>query len=173
MGDDRGVETLCCTSKYRKLFDLPRVLPASVVSTTALGPWYANVLNLGSARLLHSMSSPSRLSVVIWQRERRTAEERFVRALGELLSDLGVPANFVEAELGAMASLQYARATDRSVLGSMRDQAVGASYHFEELTTPAALSRHLGGTPCGPIDYERPERLAPRLVLAKWSGPRR
>lgn len=173
MRDDDKVETLCCTSKYRKLFDLPNALPASTDSTTALGPWYANVHNIGAARLLHYMSSTSRLSVVIWQRERRTAEQRFILGLEGLLADLGVPATFIEAELTGLSSFQYARATDRSVLGSMRDQAVGASYHFDETTTPSDLSRALAQTPCGPINYESPERLAPRLIEARWLGPRR
>lgn len=64
------METLCCTAKYRKLFGLPNMLPAATLATTALGPWYANALNIGSARLLHYMSSTSLLSVFIWQRER-------------------------------------------------------------------------------------------------------
>jgi hypothetical protein len=169
MRDDARVESLCCTSKYRKLFGLPRVLPAATGSTTALGPWYANVLNFRSARLLHYMSSTSRLSVVIWQKERRTAEQRFIQGLERLLVDLGVPANLIEAELAALSSLQYARATDRSVLGSMRDQAYSAPYHFDGTTTPAELTRILAVTPCGPIDYQSPEKLAPRLIEARWS----
>ncbi|HEY0141930.1 MAG TPA: hypothetical protein VGF48_13610 [Thermoanaerobaculia bacterium] len=164
------METLCCTSKYRKLFGLPNTLPASIASTTALGPWYANVLNIGSARLLHYMSSTSRLSVVIWQRERRTAEQRFLQSLEQLLLDLGIGADLVETEIAALSSFQYARATDQSVLGSMRDQAVNASYHFDALTTPADLSRRLAQTPCGPVNYESPERLAPQLIQAKWMG---
>jgi len=166
-----SVEILCCTSKYRKLFKLSDRLPAAGGSATALGPWYANVLNIGTARLLHYISSTSLLSVVIWQRERKTAEERFVRGLEELLETLGVPANFIEHELDHLALLQYARATDRSVLGSMRDQAFGASYYFGNTVTPFDLSRRLAKTPCGPRDYESPERLAPRLMFERWSGP--
>lgn len=171
--DDASVEILCCTSKYRKLFDLPNKLPAADYSATALGPWYANVLSIGPSRLLHYMSSTSLLSVVIWQRERKTAEERFVRSLRELLAALGVPGGFIQAELDPMASFQYARATDRSVLGSMRDQANGARYSFDDTTTAFDVSRRLAETPCGPRDYESPETLAPRLIIARWSGPRR
>lgn len=167
------MEILCCTARYRKLFDLPDSLPAAAGSATALGPWYANVLNIGSTRLLHYISSTSLLSVIIWQRERKTAEERFVRALDELLMALGVPGNFVQAELEQLSAFQYARATDRSVLGSMRDQAVGASYHLDDATIPSELSRRLAETPCGPRNYESPKKLAPRLIAEKWSGPRR
>lgn len=170
--DDETVETLCCTTKYRKLFSLPNALPAAAGAATALGPWYANVLNIGSTRLLHYMSSTSLLSVVIWQRERKTAEERFVRSLRELLVALGVSPNFIEVELSHLSTIQYARATDRSVLGSMRDQALGARYSFDDTTTPAELSLRLAETPCGPRNYEAPKRLAPRLIEARWAGPR-
>jgi hypothetical protein len=173
MPDDGTVETLCCTAKYRKLFDLPNDLPAAAGTATALGPWYANVLKVGSTRLLHYMSSTSLLSVVIWQRERKTAEQRFVRSLRELLVALGVPPNFIEVELSHLSTIQFARATDRSVLGSMRDQAIGASYSFDDTTIPAGLSLRLAETPCGPRNYEAPKRLAPRLIEARWSGPRR
>jgi hypothetical protein len=168
--DDGTVETLCCTTKYRKLFDLPNTLPAAAGSATALGPWYANVLNIGSTRLLHYMSSTSLLSVVIWQRERKTAEERFVRSVRELLVALCVPPNLIDVEVSHLSSFQYARATDRSVLGSMRDQALGARYSFDDTTTPAELSLRLAETPCGPRNYEAPKRLAPRLIEARWAG---
>ena len=55
-------------------------------------------------------------------------------------------------------ALQYARATDRSVLGSMRDQALIARHILENDTTPADLSAQLAETPCGPRNYESPER---------------
>lgn len=168
----RPVETLCCTAKYRKLLDLPSDLPAASDVETALGPWYANVLNVGNARLLHYMSSPSLLSVVIWQRERKTAEQRFVRALEQLLAELAVPQNFIQAELDLLSAFRFARATDRSVLGSMRDQAILARYHFDDSITPLELSLHLAMTPCGPLDYASPKKVAPQLLREKWSGPR-
>jgi hypothetical protein len=162
------METLCCTAKYRKLFGLPDDLAAVSTSTSALGPWYAHVLNIGSARMLHYMSSTSLLSVVIWQRERKTAEERFVNSLRELLEYLRVAPKLIDAELGELATLRYARATDRSVLGSMRDQGNLASYQLEDDPTPADLSARLARTPCGPRNYESPQTLAPRLITAKW-----
>ncbi|HEX7704985.1 MAG TPA: hypothetical protein VF701_00855 [Thermoanaerobaculia bacterium] len=68
--------TLLCTSKYRKAFRLPEVLPVAETFEGALGPWYANTLNVGSTRMLHYMSSTSLLSVFIGLRERATAERR-------------------------------------------------------------------------------------------------
>jgi hypothetical protein len=170
--DDALVETICCTSKYRMLFGLPGSLPPALENATALGPWYANVLNVGSARLLHYMSSTSLLSVIIWQRERKTAEQRFARSLKELLSRLEVPSNFIDAELSSLASFGYARATNRSVLASMRDQAKDARYHLDETITPLDLSLRLAETPCGPRNYESPKTLAPRLIAVRWFSRR-
>jgi hypothetical protein len=163
------METLCCTAKYRKLFALPNNLPAATTVSTALGPWYANVLNIGPTRLLHYMSSRSLLSVIIWQRERRSAEQRFVGALSDLLTALHVPATSIDSELEHLASFEYARATDRSVLGSMRDQAISAAYHMDK-TLPLDLALHLAETPCGPMNYQSPKKVAPRLLREKWSS---
>ena len=71
--------TLLCTGKYRKTFGLPEKLTPATIDEGALGPWYATTLNVGPHRLLHFMSAPSLLSVVITLRERSTAEQRFVR----------------------------------------------------------------------------------------------
>jgi hypothetical protein len=163
------METLCCTAKYRKLFALPNNLPATTHSPTALGPWYANVLNIGPMRLFHYMSSRSLLSVIIMQRERKSAEQRFARALADLLAALHVPAPFIEAELEHLSSFEYARATDRSILGSMRDQAHSAPYHLDALI-PLDLALLLATTPCGPMNYDSPQKVAPRLLREKWSA---
>jgi hypothetical protein len=165
------METLCCTGKYRKLFGLPKNLPAGTESTTALGPWYANVLNIGTVRLLHYMSGSSFLSVIIRQSERKTAEQRFVRALGELLTAFQLPPNVIQAELHAMSPLRYARATDHSVLGFMRHQAQGANYDYGEPMTLLDLSLRLAETPYDPLPDGWARRAAPRLLLARWSDP--
>jgi hypothetical protein len=162
------VGILCCTSKYRKVFGLSGKLGAATEDGNALGPWYANVLNIGPNRLLQYMSAKSLLSVVIWRRESRTAEERFRVALQDLLRALAVPQGVVVAELATLAELTYARATDRSVLGSMRDQAVTASYHFDNGRPLLELNLALAETPCGPIGYKFPERYAPALLTEKW-----
>jgi hypothetical protein len=167
------METLCCTAKYRKLFHLPDNLPASSSGASALGPWYANVLNVGSARLFHFMSSTALLSVFIWQRERKTAEQRFVSALADLLAELGVPAEHVEAEVAQFSSISYARATNQSVLGSLRDQAHAVPFHLGDTLSPFDVSLRLTVTPCGPMNYEAPLKVAPRLLHERWAGPRR
>ena len=158
---------LRCTSKYRRLFRLSENLsePPGPPSG-ALGSWYANTLNVGPQRFLHYTSDLSRLAVVIPLRERRTAEQRFVELLAEILGRLGVDSRLVAHECATLATLVHARARDRSVLGTMRDQgfAVKADLSYGPVRSPIDLALWLAETPMGPLGYDFPERVAPRLI---------
>src|SRR5687768_15272841 len=105
--------TLLCTSKYRRTFGLPERLEPGVTPEGALGPWYANTLNIGRLRFLHYMSTQALLSVVITLKERQSAEQRFVRSLMELLHALGIPTEWILKEAHLLGLLQYGRATNR------------------------------------------------------------
>jgi hypothetical protein len=167
------VTTFLCTSKYRKTFGLPETLPTVEQPECALGPWYANTLNVGAQRMLNYMSSPSLLSVIISLRDRHSAEQRFVRALRELLSALDVPERYVEVKVSCMGSFQYDRASDQSKLGSLRDQAYMARRDFDDGLSLAVINRRAAVTPCGPMAYKSPEYVAPMLLeqkVARESG---
>ena len=161
--------TLLCTSKYRRTFKLPERLVPGETSEGALGPWYANTLNVGHLRMLHYMSGPSLLSVFIGLRERASAERRFILALAELLTSLGVEERYVASETAPLSGLQYGRASDRSKLGSLRDQAYLAGYHIERGDLSLAeMNVLLAETPCGPMNYASPDRVAPELLERTW-----
>ena len=165
---------LRCTSKYRRLFRLPENLPEPAASPSgALGSWYANTLNVGRSRFLHYTSDLSRLAVVIPLRERRTAERRFVEVLAELLNRLGVSQQLVALECATLGTLAYARARNRSVLGTMRDQALAVAIDLDYggVRSPVDLALWLAETPTGPLGYESPERVAPRLISNAFQGP--
>jgi hypothetical protein len=163
---------LRCTAKYRRLFGLPENLADPSPPVSALGEWYGNSLNVGHGRYLHYMSERARLSVIVRLRHRQTAERRFAEALSRLLADLGLDARQVEREVATLDSLAYGRARSKSVLGSMRDQAASARLHLERgLSLPESMLR-LARTPCGPLDYDSPDRVAPELVRQHWRGSR-
>ena len=134
----------------------------------ALGPWYANTLNVGPQRLLHYMSSPSLLSVIIVLRDRDSAAQRFVRTLIELLRFLDVPERYVELEIDCMGKIQYGRASDLSKLGSLRDQAYVASHDFDDGLSLADINERLTVNPCGPMGYKSPGAVAPALLEQTW-----
>lgn len=161
--------TLFCTAKYRRTFALPEKLTPSETDEGALGPWYANSLSIGSLRLLHYISSPSLLSVVITLRTRSSAEARFRDTLTRLLESLAVPPEWIASELALMANLQYGRANNRSVQGSQRDQALAAVYRLRNgASSLDQLNEELATTPCGPLNYKSPQRVAPDRLAARW-----
>ena len=164
----KAMTTFLCTSKYRKTFGLPERLVTVEQPECALGPWYANTLNVGPQRMLHYMSSPSLLSVVIFLRDRHSAQQRFVRALSELLRSLNVSERYVELEVDCMGKTQYGRASDRSKLGSLRDQAYMASGDFDDGLSLAEINERLAITPCGPMGYKSPRAVAPALLEQTW-----
>ncbi|MDH3525446.1 MAG: hypothetical protein OES32_17875 [Acidobacteriota bacterium] len=159
---------LRCTAKYRKLFGLPDRLEEPAPPVSGLGAWYANTLNVGHGRYLHYMSEKARLSVIVELRHRHTAELRFPQTLAELLRHFGTDARCAEMEAMSLTPLVYGRATDRSVLGSMRDhsQLAKACLRDGEGLWDAML--FLAEAPSGPLDYESPDRVAPRLVENTW-----
>ena len=157
--------TLRCTAKYRKAFRLPEKLPEPAPYNLKLGEWYANTLTIGRQRFFHYMASASLLSVIIPVRERTTAELRLVHALEELLYHFGVSHAAVQTEIGNMSSFEYARASNRSILGSLRDQA-----HLAKGDVLAGcvaslweLWLRLAETPCGPMNYDSPEKVTRAL----------
>lgn len=167
-------QVLRCTAKYRKLMGLPNALKEPPPSTSALGPWFANPLNVGRQRYLHFLSQASLLSVLIPLRERTTAEQRLQRTLRELLLALGVPPRLVEAEVTGLDTPFYAKTNDRSTLGSMNDQSFLARCDLAE-DPPKTLWEvmvRLSETPCGPKEYRFPQEVAPKLIRQRWGSPR-
>lgn len=153
------MSTLLCTAKYRSLFRLPDDMTASPDEPNGvLGPWYANTLSIGPQRYLHYMSSRTFLPVVIWLRERQTAMERMRTALQHLLAESRAPDAILAAEISALLSFTYGRATDRSHLGSMRDQTVTAKHmtRIEPRLSPSELTMRLAEMPSGALKYRTP-----------------
>ena len=153
--------TLRCTTKYRRAFRIGENLPEPAASDLILGEWYANTLSIGPQRFFHYMSSASLLSVIIPMRERKTAELRFVKAVEDLLHHFGAAPARVEAEVRSMRNFKYARARNRSVLGSLRDQAYLAKHDVLDgrVSSLWELWFRLAETPCGPMDYDSPQRV--------------
>jgi hypothetical protein len=157
--------TLRCTDPLRKKLRLPK-LGEGFSSTTALGDWFGNTVALQHARLILLVSEKSRLPVLVAARDLGTFEESFRSALSDLLLALGVPAEAVARERAAMHQVVYAKTNNRSVLGTLNDFS-RMLRHFYESHPGATLheyARELGEAPCGPLGYDRPKDVAPRLL---------
>ena len=158
--------TLRCTAKYRKALGLSEKLPEPAVSFNQFGEWYANTLTIPRQPLLHFMNGKVLLSVIVPMRDRRSAEERMVATLELLLLSFGVPARAAEPFLSHARSLQHARAHDRSILASMRDQASvakssvlgGRGSSLWEIMADLAIM------PCGTLGYSSPGTETLKLI---------
>lgn len=95
---------LRCTQKLLARLKQADNLPAveSVESTTRLGDWYGNLLQLGRRQHLLFISERSRLPVVIPIREGKRLAEVFPDAVCEVLDRVGVAAEDIADERSRM-----------------------------------------------------------------------
>jgi hypothetical protein len=158
--------TLRCTAKYRKALALSEKLPEPAVSGSPFGEWYANTLTIQRQPLLHFMNGKVLLSVIVPMRDRRSAEDRMVATLEMLLLSFGVPAPIAEPFLSHVRTLQHARAHDRSILASMRDQASVAknSVLGGRASSLWEIMVDLAVMPCGALDYSNPGTETLKLI---------
>ena len=86
-----------------------------------------------------------------------------------MLQGFGVKNEYIDAELRLLGQFHFARASDRSKLGSLRDQAYQASYHVaRDNLRQLDLNLRIAETPCGPMAYASPGRVAPELLERTW-----
>ena len=164
--------TLRCTAK------LLRRLPSKLANgepqaTTALGDWYANLLNIGRLRLILLTSENSLLSVIVPAKDLPSLVPRFTAALIELLSSGGADQPLIDAEVRQMRQFQIGRTRSRSVLASMNDMTLNARFHLRlhPDSTLLDIEHRLGVMPCGPLGMKSPAEVAARRLLdrhAKW-----
>ena len=164
--------TARCTRKVLQALHLPAAAQGQPPST-ALGDWYVNFIHTRNHRLVHFVSDRSLLSVVVPVKTLKTALDRHIDSLRELLADVGVNPAVVQAEVAEMGERAVATTMSRSVLASMRDLALNARWILEQ--TPRIrcreLSRELSQVPCGPLELVFPANAAITLLMKRHSGP--
>jgi len=166
--------TARCTHKVLQALHLPAAAQYRPPST-ALGDWYLNFIHTRNHRLVHFLSDRSLLSVVVPVRTLKTALERHVGLLHELLDDMGVNPAIIQAEIAEMRERAVATTRSRSVLASMRDLALNARACLEHTPRISCLelSRELSQIPCGPIEMALPADVAIGLLRKRHSGTER
>jgi hypothetical protein len=143
-------------------------LPAAE-STTRLGDWYGNVLQLGRRQHLLFISERSRLPVVMPIREGKRLAEAFPDAVCNVLDLVGVAAADIADERSRMSEIAFGRTRNRSLLGTLNDFAFMAQVgnaRRSEPETPEELMRFLSQTPILPLDGASPIDL----TLAAFRG---
>jgi hypothetical protein len=162
-----NVVILRCTQKLLRRLGRP-VVPNPEPSSTILGDWYADILFTQPRQVVLCVSEHARLPIVLLARELRTLDERLPVALGSVLKDLHVSQSAILRELAGMTAFEVARTASRSILGTINDYAVAVTWALAEKPDISLhqLSLHLCETPVGPLKYEHPGAVAPRLFGA-------
>lgn len=148
--------TLRCTRLIRKRLHLPEVLSESVTSTAALGDWYVHLLRFGHDQLVMVTSERSLLTVLLPAKDLRTTVlPNLHAALRTLLAGLSVAPDRIDREIASMTPVNFGRATNRRVLGSMNDFAFEASVHLAAGEDARSIALRLAETPMSAIGPRR------------------
>lgn len=138
---------LRCT---RKLLDRlgAAVADPSPSSTTLLGDWYANLVNVGRQRLVLCISEKTLLPVVLEARNLRALPERLAEAAGAVLRGVGIRERLVCAEQDRMREVAMAPTRSKKALGTLNILASDLEALLEHSQTLFDVSMELAKTPC-------------------------
>jgi len=141
--------------------------------STALGDWYVDFIHTRDHRLVHFVSDRSLLSVVVPVRTLKTALNRHLASLHDLLEQFGVHPAIIQAELDEMGERVVGKTRSQSVLASMRALAINARSILAKATraSPLEISYRLAEVPCGELAMALPSELAIRLLQKRHSNP--
>jgi hypothetical protein len=162
--------TARCTPYVLEALHLP-VADSDQNPSTALGDWYVDFIHTRKHRLVHFVSDRSFFSVVLPVKTLKTALERHVLSLRDLLGALAVRHTIVQSEMAEMEQRAVGNARSQSVLASMHDLALNARSILERTPSisPAELSLELSQIPCGPLGTRLPAEAAMALLLERHS----
>ena len=155
---------LRCTQRLAKRSKLQLDLDPPP-STGILGDWYANVLNIGSQRLVLCLSERSLLPVILPARKQEFPR-RFGYYLREVLTALQVPPASVAAEVEESQEARFARTANKSLVGALNDFIYHAQVYIDRGETVLEATLHLTEMPSKPIGYDSPDRITTTLFRA-------
>ena len=141
----------------KKLLDRikPTVTDPSPGSDGFMCNWYATAL-FWKPQLALFVHEETLLPVLMPLAPASSLAERFPAHLAAVLNALDVDASFIAAQVAAMGEVQYAKTSNRSVLGIMNQFSYLAEGYREYLETSdlLELSLKLAHVPCSPL-YKR------------------
>jgi hypothetical protein len=162
--------TVRCT---RKVLEALQLVGADhdPTPTTALGAWYADFIHMRRYRLVHFVSERSLLSVVVPVKTLKTALDRHILALGNLLATMGVESNIIQHELEEMDQRVVAESQSPNLLASMGDLSLNARRILERTPSrsPEQLSLELSVVACRPLGMKTPAEVATGLLAERYS----
>ncbi|NBX05115.1 MAG: hypothetical protein EBR18_03255 [Betaproteobacteria bacterium] len=147
----------------KKLLDRVKVRAAQsdTLSSTLLGDWYATAL-FWKPQVALLVNEKTLLPVLMPLAPAADLGERFPKHLESVLAAHGMSTQFIDHELAQMNQVQYAKTSNRSVVGVMNQFSYLAEGYREYLETRdlLVLSLKLSETPCSPLykSHTAPDR---------------
>jgi hypothetical protein len=138
----------------KKLLD--RIKPATGLafdgSTTFMGNWYATAL-FWKPQLVLLVNEQTLLPVLITLAPASNLTGRFPQQLERVLTAHGIAQSFIDRELAQMREVEYAKTSNRSVVGIMNQFSYLTEGYRDYLETDdlLELSLKLSETPCSPL----------------------
>lgn len=159
--------TLRCTRKLLAKLGIDRAGEPGP-ATARLGDWYGTFLHTRPAHLVVLMSEASLLALVLEGRDLDTLVPRFRRRLVEMLAEIGVPQEAIDAELARMSPTAFGPTISRRTLGVLNQACADLRVMLpqEPDFTVYDWSRQLNQTPWSPIRFKRQEDIVRRLLGA-------
>jgi hypothetical protein len=152
----------------KKLLDRirPLVTDPSPMSDGDMSNWYATAL-FWKPQLALFVHEETLLPVLMPLAPASSLSERFPAYLATVLKALDVDAGFVAAQVATLREVQYAKTSNRSVLGIMNQFSFLAEGYreYSETDDLLELSLKLANTPCSPL-YKR--ETFPDKELHRW-----
>lgn len=164
--------TLRCTKKLlTRLKVKPDLQPPP--STTKLGDWYADVLNMGRERLVLCVSERALLPVIV-PAAGADLDVKLSRGLRETLEALHVPEATIDAEVSELVGVTIAKTASRVVLGSMNEFQFMVRHvrNGRPTASPLELGLELAEVLCGALDYEPPGEAAVAMLTGNPGRPK-
>ena len=168
--------TLRCTARLLgRLKSDPRsaAIAGPAPTTTVLGDWYANRLNIGHQRLILCTNERSLLSVILPAKDLDCLPQRLSESVARLLMRLGLSPTAIGDETARMESVRFDRTLSRSVLASMNDFTRIAKGDIRRGKPLDTVVYDLSRCPCGPLGYACPEARVSRLLGGKSADSRK
>jgi hypothetical protein len=160
-----------CTLKFSKR--VPFVMAETdSPCTNGIGPWCANIFNLGRIPMVILTNEKTLLSVIVQFKNVSSLWDRSLEAVEILLHSIALPSSVIQREINEMQSVSFSRKKNRQVLGSMNDFVFLSRAYFESNPSGSLeeLSFELSGTPCSPLKYAQPRHAALSLFTPPATG---
>ena len=100
------------------------------------------------------VNEPTLFPVIVPLAPATSLAARLPDALADVLTTVGVNPAFIAAETALMATVNYAKTANRSVVGIMNEFTFLANQWHQPGADLVALSLRLAATPCSPL-YQR------------------